>query len=529
MNTNAFTPARLARRMIPTLLISATTWLMVANTHASDLETIGLTLLRATTTNLDGRGVSVAQAEAGSPTWEMNPGVPGLQLPTNHFTYHSTNGTATNFPNTLGSESGHADGVGSLLYGLPKGVSTNVAHVDAYEAGYFALTVVPTQIAIPDRVVNQSYNFMGTTTAQQQSLDTLFDNYAATYNTLFVTGVGDGGAVNAPSTCYNGIGVAAYGGATSVGPTPDNGRAKPDITAPADATSDSAPLVAGSATILIQAGLRGDGGSDTNSAVDARTLKALLLNGAIKPANWANPSPSPLDPHYGAGILNIFNSYRQLAGGKHPFIASTSATPSGSSHLPASATGNVSTLSGWDFNTISSSVLSDGINHYFFTLVSAASNATFTGTLTLVWNRAANNLNDLDLYLYNAASGSLIASSTSQVDNVEHIFVTKLPPGRYDLQVLKNGGAGGKSVTSTETYALAFEFFSLPLAITNSGANTLLTWPVYPAGFVLESIPSPTSPTTWSAVNFTPLVTNNQNHVLVNPSSGYQLFRLSRP
>ena len=67
----------------------------------------------------------------------------------------------------------------------------------------------------------------------------------------------------------------------------------------------------------MQAALRGDGGSDTNSAADMRTIKALLLNGAIKPADWTNNPPSPLDTRYGAGVLNVFNSYEQLAGGKH--------------------------------------------------------------------------------------------------------------------------------------------------------------------------------------------------------------------
>ena len=38
----------------------------------------------------------------------------------------------------------------------------------------------------------------------------------------------------------------------------------------------------------MQAGLRGDGGSDTNAAADMRTIKALLLNGAVKPADWTN-------------------------------------------------------------------------------------------------------------------------------------------------------------------------------------------------------------------------------------------------
>ena len=59
-------------------------------------------------------------------------------------------------------------------------------------------------------------------------------------------GAGNGGPVNPPATCYNGIGVGdAYGGGSSVGPTLDNGRCKPDIMAPAGETSYSTPQVAG--------------------------------------------------------------------------------------------------------------------------------------------------------------------------------------------------------------------------------------------------------------------------------------------
>jgi subtilisin family serine protease len=86
-----------------------------------------------------------------------------------------------------------------------------------------------------------------------------------------------------PAHRYNCISVGAYGGGSSIGPTLDNGRAKPDITAPAGETSFSTPHVAGAAAVLMQAGLRGDGGGDTNSAADIRTVKALLLNGASSP------------------------------------------------------------------------------------------------------------------------------------------------------------------------------------------------------------------------------------------------------
>jgi hypothetical protein len=384
---------------------------------------------------------------------------------------------------------------------------------------------------INDPVVNQSFIFGSVpsqvSVAEQQQIDSAYDDYAAQYKTLFVSGAGNGGSVCPPSTCYNGIGVGAYGGGSSTGPTLDNGRAKPDITAPAGVTSFSTPQVAGAAAVLMQAGLRGDGGSDTNSAAEIRTVKALLLNGAVKPADWTNNAPSPLDTRYGAGVLNVFNSYKQLTGGKRGYIVSTSVSI-GNPHPPTGDTGTVNVLSGWDFNTNSSSATSDVVKHYYFNVTNGVSNATFTAAATLVWNRhrSQTSINNLDLFLYNAISSNLVACSTSLVDNVEHIFVPNLAQGRYDLQVWK---AGGSFVSSSETYALAFEFFSMSLDIARSGTHVVLQWPLYPAGFVLESATNLNPPVSWNTNGPAPVVTNNQNSVVVGVTNTSQFFRLWRP
>ncbi|HEX4645332.1 MAG TPA: S8 family serine peptidase [Verrucomicrobiae bacterium] len=534
MRRTALKPANLSRRAIFILLLASACLAGVAS-HASSLDIIGLTVLRATTTNLDGTGIPILQVETEASTstdWEVNPAAVGL--PAGNFVYYYNGASTNNFPNTLGTESWHGDSVGARFYADPGGVATNVAQVNNYEATYFAFTVIPSGLAINGRVVNQSFI---ATTNDQTALDPTYDTYAAQNNTLFVSAVGNGGPVTTPSTCYNGIGVGAYVNGTvysSIGPTPDSThRAKPDLTAPEGATSFSTPLVSGAAVILLQAALRGDGGTDTNSAADARVLKALLINGAIKAADWTNSSTSPLDARYGAGTVNVFESYEQLAGGKHAFIASTSVS-TGGAHPPTSATNNVGSLTGWDFSTLTSGVTTDRINHYYFNLAGGASNAMYTATATLVWNRQAGqtSINDLNLYLYNTSNGNRVASSVSTVDNVEHLYIIKLPPGRYDLQVLKRGGIpspNGPDVTSSETYALAFEFFSAPvLALAHSGGNIVLTWPVYPAGFALESTPSLTPPTSWTPASATPVIANNQNSVTISSSSGNQFFRLSR-
>ncbi|MEO6035620.1 MAG: hypothetical protein ABIQ35_10225, partial [Verrucomicrobiota bacterium] len=163
-------------------------------TAATDLDTIGLTLLRITDPSLTGTGVRVAQAEAPSnvegTAWEVNPF--SIGQPTNLFTYVSDNGSASNFPNDVGVESGHADAVALNFYGASGGVAPGVAHVDNFEASYFYQANIILGDPIPARVVNQSFIF-SPNNPPQAMVDTLYDKFAETNNVLFVSGVGNGG------------------------------------------------------------------------------------------------------------------------------------------------------------------------------------------------------------------------------------------------------------------------------------------------------------------------------------------------
>jgi len=541
--------------MIKTVLAVLLAAIFASVAAASSLDEVGVTALRAVTTNLNGEGIVVGQPESSETTndltWEVNPTSPDRAA--SIFTYTSFGGTANIFPNDLGQESSHADVVGQLFYGTysapdygsPAGVATNVARVDNSEADFYYSNYIASA-SLPnagDAVVNQSFTFGALSASDQEQVDSQYDNYSDQNQTLFVSAAdnpGNSPTVSAPGTSYNCISVGAYyefNYYNSIGPTVDNGRCKPDITAIAWETSFSTPLVAGAAAVLMQAALRGDGGSNTNSAFDMRTIKALLLNGAVKPANWTNSTASPLDARYGAGVLNLLNSYEQLAGGKYGFIATSSVSPMGSAHPPTGATGSIPILSGWDFNTNSSGLTSDQVNHYYFNVTNNNSSAEFTAIATLVWNRQQNqsDINHLSLFLYNCANSNLVLCSTSLVDNVQHIYMPQLASGRYDLQVWKAGGfAGGVPgigiVSAAETYALAWEFTSSPsLAITLSGTNALITWPLYPAGFLVETTTNLISPI-WSTNGISaPAIANGQNSLLLNSTNDVQFFRLSYP
>ena len=499
----------------------------------------GLTAFRAVTTNLDGSGIHVAQPEASLTTnlltFEVNP--TNVPQPALSYVYTTFTGTTDSFPNALGVESSHADTVGGIFYGIPFGVATNVANVDNFEADYFYSNYLsdPTLPDIGDQVVNQSFTFGPLSASDQESLDSDYDNYAVQNQTLFVSAAnnfGNNPVVCAPGTDYNCISVGAYANGTyvnSIGPTSDNGRCKPDLTAIGGATSFSTPLVAGAATVLMQAGLRGDGGRDPGGATDFRTIKAVLLNGAVKPPDWTNSTASPLDARYGSGVMNVLNAYEQLAGGEHAFLSGTR-VPIGSPHPPDNRPGQIAALSGWDFNTNTSAANFDAINHYYFQPVSGGGAGAWTVTATLVWNRqlGESNINQLSLFLYDCARSNLMACSTSLVDNVQHLYVPRLSPGRYDLQVWKAGGIAGSNIVSdAETYALAWALVSPKLLLTRSGTNLLLEWPVYPNGMVLESATNLPWSTWTTNILPAPTITNGQYCLPINPANPVQLFRLT--
>jgi hypothetical protein len=482
--------------------------------RADVAEQIGLTALRRERPTIVGTGIPVAQpeGEAAPGAWEVNP----AYNPAAFFAWTSSQGTATNFPNAVGVESSHADNVAAALYGIGAGVAPGVPRVDNYDASYFIDPIIKFQLPIQGRVINNSW-------FSDDVSDDKYDTYVAVHDVVLVSGMNNApDTPHPPGSCLNGMGVGLYSTSamSSVGPTTD-GRAKPDLVAPDPCCSSFAtPLVAGAAALLLQAGAQNDGGKNTEAfATNSITVKALLINGAVKMTNWTNSATRPLDARYGAGILNIYNSDLQLRGQRRAAIA-TNSVSAGSAHPPTSDTNNVGSLRGWDYSTIQNAPLNNRVAHYFFQLPSAASG--YSVTATLVWKKGFGALNNLDLFLYDARSNLLVTSSTSTVDNVEHIFIPRLPAGRYDLQVLLRDAGG-------ETYALAFDFSPATLVITRAGTNRIVSWPASPAGYVLQSANSLTAATSWQNYFAGSVLSNEMNTVTVPAASGARFFRLIRP
>ena len=211
---------------------------LVPAARAQHLDQIGVTLLRKVTTNLDGSGIRVAQPEASlsldEPIWEVNPA--SIGQPVSLFTYASERGSTRDVPKSWSAEAGHANFGAVLFYGTPGGAATKVAHVDNYDADFFVSNYVSNLAPMPGTlVVNQSFTYGPLSISDQQQVDSAYDDYSETFGTLFVSAACNASVsipVCAPGTSYNCISVAAYGGDSSIGPTIDNGRCKPDITAP---------------------------------------------------------------------------------------------------------------------------------------------------------------------------------------------------------------------------------------------------------------------------------------------------------
>ncbi|MGA2230225.1 MAG: autotransporter-associated beta strand repeat-containing protein, partial [Tepidisphaeraceae bacterium] len=518
----------------------------------SALQEIGLPQLLALEPNLTGAGVSVGQIEAnfsqtGGNEFEVSPSTTGL--PASLFTYIDQNGNATSIFNPA-AESMHADLVADSLYVPGTGVATGVSHVDNYSEAYFTNNIIFFGQSIPDQVVNQSFTIGQSTNlpleiADQEGSDTSYDNYIAQHGTIIVSGVGNSASPAPPSTCYNGIAVGASPGPSASGPTLDNGRSIPDITAPGDYTSFTTAMVSGAAAVLVQAGASGAGGTSPQTeaaAVDPRTIKALLLNGANKQSVTFNRTPtSPLDPVNGAGMLNIYNSYEQLAAGEFA-PSSVASTPTLlSTAAPDTSSAPIKSFAGWSFNSLTSNALANAYANYVFQPAAGFTGYTFTATLD--WERQYNSnpsvplgINNLDLYLYDTTTNTLVDFSDSAVDNVQDVYDTNLTAGdRYDLEVLKNGGIPSVTpgvVSNSETYALAFNFVPGPAVVQAtwdaSGSGTWASatnWNVVPdaamttAGF-LSSITAPATVTlngNWTVgnINF-----NNNNSYTISPGSG---------
>jgi hypothetical protein len=332
--------------------------------------------------------------------------------------------------------SGHATSVARNAYGLTNGVAPGITDIDVYEAGnYYGTGFLKTGSAFAAPAIEtrriQNHSWIAYGGAAQEATRRL-DFAIKRDGFLAVVGLANV-ITNVPDLLahsYNAISVGKPNGLHSRDGTRFDtaGRIKPEIVSPSafNATSYSVGAVSGAAALLMETADKTAGLE--NARTNSEVIKAILMAGATKSEfpTWSRTTTQPLDLVYGAGELNIQNSYHILAAGEQA----------------ASASSTVG-LQGWDFAATA------GTNAlYFFDVPEGFVLTNFSAML--VWNRNVfdNNpgptfdpqatLANLDLRLYaatNFALGILLDSSVGTNDNVEHIFQPQLPTGRYALSL----------------------------------------------------------------------------------------------
>ena len=184
----------------------------------------------------------------------------------------------------------------------------------------------------------------------------------------------------------------------------------------------------------------------------AEVIKAVLLAGAVKPNGWQPAPGKPLDEHLGAGLVHFDNSLQILQAGPAPSGSETLGVEGAIDQQAVADPVRLPNRMGWDFREIEPKQT----HAYTFGLQAPMGEAS----IILNWHRRIGSvktdetggggsgsiwyglprLADLDLHLYHTdENGDVheLAVSESRVDNVEHIYLKQLDPGRYRLEVTR--------------------------------------------------------------------------------------------
>ncbi len=439
--------------------------------RASVLNDIGYTRLQAALGpgGATGAGVAVSQIEAST----SGAGNPPAYLP------DAANGAFTGKTITDvtggGAISGHATSVGQRFYGNGGSTAPGIDTIHVYEAndwlgGFLFGVANGLPKASSERVANHSYAGATTALADNAAILARVDYLVDRDDYIQVVALNNGSSPKPLlSNSYNAIAVGRTDGHHPRGTMAidgfyTNGRTRPDLVAPENTTSTATPRVASAAALLVGHGHNHAGlshGSTTNRKGDiirnaerSEVIKAALMAGADAGThNTAGADISDyravdhrtangLDDRYGAGQLDLFNSYRIIDGGEHD----------GGGDL-----GTVSSegLYGFDHGDLAGTGTAD----YRFTTGGEAAwiKATLAWNLLVDLNASSASLFDLDLFLYDA-DGALVAQSASARDNTENLWLMLDPNRQYRLRVaLADGQATGPD------YGLAWRVTAVPL------------------------------------------------------------------
>ncbi len=377
-----------------------------------------------------------------------------------------------------GLSSPYATAVGRDFYGASTSIAPAIASIGAFSAGNWLgggflqtgpVAGGPAPEPATSRITNHSW--VGTASSFDTFVLRRLDWLVETDEAIQVVAVDNGDGITGSnlgllSSAYNAIAVGRSDGLQLLGSagmdsTYIAGRTRPDIVDPVDSTLSATPRVAAAAALLVQAGNTNPAWSSdlvsesvttragvlVRNAERSEVIKAALMAGADRmthnqtPANLAayrgtpaNQAANGLDRRYGAGQLNVRNSYRIIAGGEQA----------------SAEDGNAASVAtrGFDYDP------------HFGGQGGSNSTATYPLpvqaqpallTATLAWNLdiagpAGNDfdgtatLRDLNVELINLGNGgSVVASSASALENTENLWLVIPANAQYALRVTGTG------------------------------------------------------------------------------------------
>lgn len=460
-------------------------WALSAPTIADYKTDIGYTALQNElgVTLPDGSGVKVTQVEASSPNTDPNilyfaPDPSADSMTGKMFSYPGL--SCASPPCTPSVFSGHALGVADRFYGNSLSIATGVNDIHSYEVNQWIGTLYSTNTgkatSTDRRIANHSWAGNGDTTAQTSEILRLVDRQVNLNEYIQIAASGSGSPLL--GNAYNVIAIGLTNGSASssiaVDDTYVDNRATTDLVAPAANLSTATPIVSATAALLVQTGHQQTNlslGSNNISGVGtvyngerSETVKAILMAGAERQTentsgygditdyrSTGHETNNGLDNRYGAGQVNIDNSYQIIEGGEQNSLED------GGDNL-----GQID-QSGFDYDdafggaisgTVRNPLQSNSTATYAFT-----ASADETLSAALVWNLGVTNNSAMDTTLHHLGlalvdvteNNSIVASSNSMFDNTQNIYWEGLVSGHdYQLQVSSLEGA------ITQDYALAW-------------------------------------------------------------------------
>ena len=469
-------------------------------TLAADFTDVGYSALQAElgAGTPTGAGVRAAQVEA--PINDTSGGAAPIFMPNpSDADFSGKTITAIN-GNPSGSFSSHATVVGRLFYGTTSSIAPGISQIAGYDAtSWFNGLSSPsgTATTAPTRITNHSWVGAGNTPAATGQILRMVDRQVHVNESIQVVGLANGPA-DSPllGSAYNVISVGRTDGGHQRNTVSVSGdslygtvRTAPHLVAPESTTSNATPVVSAAAALLVQTGHEAgpslSDGSTTISGVGtiynaerSETIKATLMAGADRETanqgttaditdyrSAGHETANGLDDRYGAGQVNILNSYHILAGGEQPSLQ----------------------LGGGDINRFGFDYAEafGGLSGSPRTASYSFSTATdVTLFSSLAWNVGVSNtsaltttFNHLNLSLFDITANSLLGESSSTLDNTQNLYMRLLAGRRYELRV-----TAGETGNFSQDYALAWrmEVATVPIPaaawLFGSGLAGLAAW-----------------------------------------------------